>query len=302
MSLRELSVLIAMCLVWGFHFLVIKLAVTEIPPMFYAAIRMTLVAILMARFLRWRPGHMKRVFAAGICLGALNYAFMFTGVKYATASTAAIAMELYVPFATILSVLFLGETVGWKRSAGILLAFAGVAVIALSGDAGGVDARIGFGVGLVAAGAFSEATGAIFVKQSKAFKPFELLAWFSLIGSITLWVLTAIFEDQQLSALSAVSPWFVSGAVLYSALGASIFGHSAYYWLLQRLPVSLVAPSALLTTLTAVFFGVLLLGDPFGPSIIVGGLMTIAGVGFILLRTAAKQDAVAPVTEPEGAP
>jgi len=300
---RELAVLLVMCLVWGFHFVVIKTAVGELPPIFYAAIRMTLVAAVMAAFLRWRPGHMVRVLSGGLCLGAVNYAFMFTGVKIATASTAAVAIELYVPFATILSVLFLGDRVGWRRIVGIGLAFVGVAIIALGKqDDANADTHIALGVGLVAAGAFSEAIGAVLVKQSKAFKPVELLAWFALVGSVGLWVMTFLFETGQAAAYAASDKMFIAGAILYSAIGGSIFGHTAYYWLLQRLPVSVVAPSVLLTTVLAVFFSVLILGDPFGLRMVIGGLMTLAGVGIVLLRSTRKEDVKTPIGEPDLVP
>jgi len=299
LSIRELSIWFAMCLVWGFHFVVIKVAIGELPPMFYAAIRMTLVALLLSRFLRWRPGHMVRVLSAGLCLGAVNYGFMFTGLKYATASTAAIAMELYVPFATILAILFLGDKIGWRSGLGIAFAFAGVAIIALGGhDEAGADVHIPLGIGLVAAGSLAEAIGAILVKQAKAFKPIELLAWFAVVGTVGLWTGTALFETGQSEALAASNKTLIVSAILYSAIGGSIFGHTVYYWLLQRLPVSVVAPSVLLTTVLAIFFGVVLLGDPFGPRMIAGGLMVLAGVGFVLLRRAKKQDIKAEVSEP----
>ncbi len=303
MSARELAVLIAMCTTWGLHFVVIKVAVSELPPICYAAIRMTLVAALMSPFLRWRSGNMIRVMSGGVCLGALNYAFMFSGVKYATASSAAIALELYVPFATILSIVFLKDSLGWRRIAGIVLAFAGVAVIALGRDSEADEgARIALGVGLVASGAFVEATGAILVKQATSFKPHELLAWFSVVGAIGLWLLTSFFENGQSAAFAASNKTTIIGAVLFSALGASVFGHSAYYWLLQRLPVSLVAPSALLTTVMAVIFSILILGDPFGLRMIIGGSMTLLGVGVVLLRTAKNKDIKAPVSEPGNVP
>lgn len=301
MSARELTVLISMCFVWGLHFVVIKTAVSEIPPIFYAAVRMSLVAALLSPFLRWRPGRMARIISGGVCLGALNYAFMFTGVKLATASAAAVAMELYVPFATILSMLFLGDRVGWPRLFGIAFAFAGVAIIALGKpDHAGPDAHIGLGVASVAAGAFSEAIGAVMVKKSTSFKPHEILAWFALVGAVALWLLTAVLETRQIEAVAGSNKLFIGAAVIYSAVGASIFGHTAYYWLLQRLPVSLVSPSMLLTTLLAVMFGVALLGEPFGPRMMIGGAMTLAGVGVVLLRSARKQDKNAVMTEPPG--
>lgn len=283
MNARELSVLVAMSMVWGFHFVVIKTAVGEVPPMFYASLRMALVAALLAPFLRWRKGMMAPVLGAGLCFGALNYAFMFTGLSYAPASAAAIAAELYTPFATIMSVIFLGEVVKWRRISGIALAFAGVAVIALERKGGGD--HVGIGVGLVAMGTIMEAAGSILVKRARNFKPHELLAWFSLIGALVLPVLSATFETGQRAAFAGADKWLLAGAIVYSAVGSSIFGHTAYYWLLQRLPVSQVAPSALLTTLFAVTFSVALLGDPLTLRFVIGGLMALVGVGVILLRT-----------------
>ena len=297
MSARELIILLAMCAVWGFHFVVIKVAVEDAPPIFYAAIRMTVVAITMAAFLKWRPGEMFQVFVAGICLGAANYALLFTGLKYATASEAAIAIELYAPFATILSIFMLQEKVGWRRAIGIAIAFVGVAVIVLgSGDTQQSSSLLG--ISLVACGAFVEAFGAIFVKRSRGFKPHELLAWFAVTGTVILWPLTFLLETGQGDALAQGNLPLLTAAIIYSALGASIFAHSAYYWLLQRLPVSQVAPSGLLTTLIAIAGGVFILGDPLGPSFLIGGALTMIGVGIVLLRGAVQKDPSPATLEP----
>lgn len=295
MSARELSVLLVLCVAWGFHYVVIKTTVAEVPPIFYAALRMTLVAVVLSPFLRWREGRMRNIFLAALCFGALNYSLLFSGLKYATASAAAIANELYVPFATIMSVVLLKERIGWRRITGIALAFAGVAIIALSRGESPAGARIGFGVLLVAVGTFVESFGAVLVKKIDGFKPWELLAWFGVIGAPCLWAITALAEREQFAALAAADRKIVIGAVLYSALVSSIFGHTAYYWLIQRRPVSEVASSTLLTTFLAVAFSILLLGEPLTHVILIGGAMTLAGVGIVVLR--------APAAAPEpGAP
>jgi O-acetylserine/cysteine efflux transporter len=299
-SVREISILILICLIWGFHFVVIKTAVGVMPPMFYAAIRMVLVAAILAPFLKWRKGEMRFILIGGVCLGALNYALMFTGMTFATASAAAIAIELNVPFSTLLAFMFLGDRPGLPRILGIAFAFAGVAVIAVGGDSGGGGEHVGLGVGLVAAGAFAEAVGAVIVKRTTSFKPHELLAWFALVGALALSAMSFVFEQGQFDAFQHSNKLFLAGAILYSALGASLLGHTAYYWLLQRLPISVVAPSVLLTTVFAVFFGVILLGDPFGPRMMIGGLMTLAGVGVVLLRNVKKQAKNDALVTPQG--
>lgn len=286
MNARELIVLIAMCTVWGFHFVVIKTAVGMVPPMFYAAVRMALVAAVLLPWLRWRSGKMKVVLAAGLCYGALNYAFLFTGLRFAPASVGAIAGQLYVPFATILSVIVLGETVRWRRILGIALAFAGVAIITLGRESGDVGEKVGIGVGLFALGAIVEATGSTLVKSAKGFKPYELLAWFAVVGTMALTLGTLTLERGQLEAASAADPWVLAGAVIYSAVLASVFGHTAYYWLLQRLPVSVVAPSGLLTPVMGVTFSLIFLNEALSPSFFVGAVVALSGVAIVLLRSA----------------
>lgn len=284
-----------MCVAWGFHFVVIKTAVVEIPPIIYAALRMSIVAAVLAPFLRWRSGKMGIIIVAALCFGAFNYALVFNGVRLATASASAIANQLYAPFAAVLAVVFLGERIGWRRIAGITLAFAGVAIIAISRDQDVAGARIGIGVGLVAAGTFIEAIGAILVKKATGFKPWELLAWFGLIGAPVLFALSAIFERDQIELLVQSDKRLVVGAILYSALISSVFGHTAYYWLIQRRPISEVTSSSLLTTFCAVMFSVAILGEPFTFAFVIGGIMTLIGVGIIVIR--------APATAPEpGAP
>lgn len=282
---RELIVIGIMSTIWGLHFVVMKVAVEIVPPIFYAAIRMTIVAILMAAFIRWRRGEMKAVFIAGVCFGALNYAFMFTGIKFASASATAVAIELYVPFATILSVVFLHEKIGWRRVFGISLAFSGVALIALGGSGENSETKMGLGVGFVALGAFAEAVGSITVKRIKSFKPHELLAWFAVIGAVVLWPLSFIFEDGQHQAILDADLSLLIATLIYSTIGASIIGHSAYYWLLQRLPVSTVATTTLLTSVIAITSGVLILGDPFGVLFIAGGAAALLGVAIVMIRT-----------------
>jgi O-acetylserine/cysteine efflux transporter len=294
-SARELIILLAMCVIWGFHYVVIKVAIAEIPPIFYAAMRMTIVAACLAPFLRWRPGKMKFVLLAALCFGAFNYVFLFTGVSLASASASAIANQLYVPFAAILSVVFLKEKIGWRRMTGISLAFAGVAIIVSGRDAAPEGVRIGVGVGLVAIATLIEAMGSILVKKTSGFKPWELLAWFGLAGTLCLWPITFLIERNQFEALAASDMKIVVAAILYSALLASVLGHTTYYWLLQRRPVSEVASSSLLTTFLAVSFSILMLGEPLTATIMIGGVMTLIGVGVVVLR--------APATAPEpGAP
>lgn len=294
MLVREFLVLVVICLVWGMHFIVMKLTVNGIAePIFYAALRMSIVALVLLPKLKWHSGQMLIVLSAGLCYGALNYAFMFPALKMTTASAAAVTIELYVPISILLSILVFKDKIGWRRGLGIAFAFAGVVVVATARPDEAMGGQFLLGIGLIVAAAISEAFGAILVKKVQSVGPLELLAWFAVVGSLVLWPLSFALEENQMAAFTGDrrTPFFM--ALAYSVFAVSIIGHASYYWLLQRLPIYIVATGGLMTTVFAVGLSALILKETMSPQLIAGGLMTMVGVGFILLR--GRKSAAAPV-------
>ena len=68
-------------------------------------------------------------------------------------------------------------------------------------------------------------------------------------------------------------------------IGGSFIGHTGYYILLQHYEVSLVGAMLLIGPVIGVLGGVLILGEPFTPLIVVGAAMTLLGVGIVLKRS-----------------
>lgn len=286
MSLRESLVLLMICTIWGLHFVVMRTAIGDIgiPPIFYAAVRMSFVALIMLPFLRWHAGQMRMVLIGGLGFGALNYAFMFPAMGMTTASAAAVAIELYMPFSVLLGVILLGERIkGWSWL-GIGLALFGVVIIGLSGNNEAAGPLFGLGIALIACGALSEACGAIAVKRTRNIKPSELVAWFAIVGTVVLWPLTLVLEAGQTTVFAPDIRWKFVAALAYSVLLVSILAHGSYYWLLTRLPIQVVTPSGLLTTVIGVAGGLLILKEPISAGLMVGIAITLLGVAIVIWR------------------
>jgi len=290
MSLREFTVLMMVCTIWGLHFVVMKFTVVEmgVPPLFYAALRVSVLALILLPFLRWHRGQMKAVLIGGLGFGAFNYAFMFPAMQLTTASAAAVTIELYMPFSIILSVLILGERIGPWRITGSALAFIGVVLIGLGTPSEAAGQGFALGIAFMACAAMSEAVGAISVKSVKSVNPVQLLAWFGIVGSVVLWPLSLIFEDTQLSAFAPETRVNFGLALVYSVLLVSLLAHGSYYWLLQRLPIHTVAPSGLMTTVIGVAAGVLILKETLTAILLVGAITTMSGIAIILWRNRAQ--------------
>lgn len=285
MSRRDLALMFGVCFIWASHFLVAKTALAFTPALFYGAMRMGLVALLLAPLLQFHGGRMRLVLTAGLCLGFVNFALFFTGLQLTSASSAAIAIQLSVPFATILSFLFLGEDIGWRRVTGIVLSFAGVTLLSFDP----AEARLDIGAVLVGAAAMTEAVGAIAVRKLSGVPPLRVQAWVSFIGATGLLCATLLVETGQVAAMFSNPPVFV-GCLLYSSIGASLIAHTTYYRLLQRWPVSEVAPFILLVPVMALIMGVLFMGDRITGLMALGGLMTFIGVAIILRRAAKRAE------------
>lgn len=292
MSLREFSVLLMVCTIWGLHFTVLRFAMGDmnVRPIFYAALRIVCLTIVLLPWLRWHKGQMKFILLGGLGFGALNYAFMFPALELTTASAASIAIELYMPFSILLSVIFLKERLGIWRSLGASLAFIGVVIIGLGAPDEAAGKGFVLGIILMACAAMSEAVGAISVKSVKAVKPIELLAWFGLVGACVLSPLTLILETDQFRVFQPDLLIRFGLCLAYSVILVSLIAHGSYYWLLQRLPLSVVAPSGLLTTVIGVMGGTLILSEDLTPTLVIGGLVTLSGIALILWRNRKKEN------------
>ncbi len=267
-------------LFFGFNLVASKYGMAELPPFTFTAFRFALVALVLCAALRVRRGQMRAVAIVGVTLGFLHFGLAYTGLSLAgDAATMAIAFQLTVPFVTLLSMVFLGERVGWRRGSGLVLAFAGIVVM-------GFDPRVfdyRDALVYVALGCLSAAIGTLVMKRLRGVGVFELQAWIAVLSAPVLAFCALLAEPMTLAQLGSVSA-LTWGAVVFSALATSIVGHGGFYFLIQRHDVSLIAPLTLFSTVFAVLFGVWLLGDVITARIALGGALTLVGVLVLVLR------------------
>jgi O-acetylserine/cysteine efflux transporter len=278
---RDLFLLVGITFIWGFNVITSKIGLDEIPPVLFTFLRFLIVALVLTPFLRVERGQMSAMVVAALLSGALHFALNFAALRRATSvSSVAIAGQLGVPFATLLSVALLGETVRWRRWTGIGLSFVGIAIM-------GFDPQIGDrweSLALVVASAFLGALGLIAVKKLRGFNPVELLAWTAWISLPVLLLSALRVEQPDFQQLLTDVTWKGWSSLAFAAVGASLVAHTGYFHLVQRYPVTSVAPLTTLSPVFAVVLGVLLLGDHLTARILLGGACTLLGVLIITLR------------------
>ena len=104
------------------------------------------------------------------------------------------------------------------------------------------------------------------------------------IGLPMLLLTTLRVEEPDFMQLFHDVTWKGWSALAFAAIGASLIAHTGYFHLVQRYPVTSVAPLTTLSPVFSVIFGVTLLGDPLSTQILLGGACTLVGVVIITVR------------------
>src|SRR4029079_1824653 len=231
---RDLALLVFMNLIWGLNLISSKIGVGQFPPIFFTALRFGSLALFLVPMLKVHRGQMVNLFAAAMLTGPAAFALLFAGI-YLTedAATVAVATQMSVPFATLMSVMFLGETIRWRRIMGIVLAFAGIVIISF-------DPRVFAyweGLALVVCSSFVSSLGLIFLKRLKGISPLELQSWIALAGGAILLALSLALEAGSMTAVRN-APWEGWGALIFTTVMSSLIAHTAWYYLVSRYPVT----------------------------------------------------------------
>ena len=106
-------------------------------------------------------------------MGTLHFALIYIGTGLSNASIMAIVDQLYVPFAALLAMLWLGERVGWLRWTGIAVAFAGMAVFSLEKNV----ALHWVGVLVLTGDGITMAIGSVLFRKLAGVSPWVMQSW-----------------------------------------------------------------------------------------------------------------------------
>ena len=285
MPVRDIGLVLLICLAWALNFLTSALAMREIPPFLFTALRFALLAVPLVFFLkRPAPGQWLRLVAVALCIGVLHFGLSFSALRLAgDLSSPAIVMQSYIPMTALLAWWVLGERFAWRTGIAIAVSFAGVLVLGF--DPLVLDQPMSLVLMLISA-AFL-AIGTVLMKGLRGLDVFSQQGWTAVFSVLPLLAISAVIEPGAVTQLPAVS-WVAWAGALYAAFVSSLLGHGLYYVLVQRHPVAQVTPWLLLVPVLAVGLGIVFWGDRPGARLWFGGAMVLGGVLIIALRAIAR--------------
>jgi O-acetylserine/cysteine efflux transporter len=285
MPARDIALVLLICIAWAFNFLTSALAMREIPPFLFTALRFALLAVPLVFLLkRPAPGQWPRLIAIALCVGVLHFGLSFSALKLAgDLSSPAIVMQSYIPMTALLAWWVLGERFAWRTGLAIAVSFAGVLVLGF--DPLVLDQPASLLLMLVAAALL--AIGTVLMKGLRGMDVFSQQGWTAVMSVLPLLAISAWLEPGAIAQLPQAS-WVAWAGALYAAFLSSLLGHGLYYVLVQRHPVAQVTPWLLLVPVLAVALGIVFWGDRPGPRLWIGGAMVLGGVLIVALRAIAK--------------
>ncbi|WP_050419036.1 DMT family transporter [Bradyrhizobium tropiciagri] len=284
MSAIQMVCAVAVPLLWGYQFVIIKMGITEFPPFFFLALRFLATALLLIPLVKKPTREQLRPIAAiSFFLGGLNFGLFYVGLGLGSGSMTAVAYLLSTPFTVLLAWPLLAERPSLTTLSGVVLAFAGVLVLRAEP---GLSAN-GLPLLLVVGAAFAFAVSNVLTKRYGPFDPLMLMGWSSLFTVPQVMLMSLLLEYGQLASLVAADErgWL---ALAYTIFIGGIVGFGLWFWLIARCSMARVAPFGLLLPVFALMSSALFLGEPMTPKLIVGALLAISGVALTQFGPSAR--------------
>ena len=277
MPLKDwLAALVIVC-AWGINFVVIKLALGEIPPLLLGVLRFTFVAFPAVFFVKKPNLPWRTIVAYGLTISFGQFVFLFTAMHVGMpAGLASLVLQAQVFFTVLIAALFLGEGVQRHNILGMAVAVLGLVLIE-QGAAAGSMTMLGFALTLLAA--LSWGCGNIVAKVAGKVDVVGLVIWGALIPPLPFLGLSWWLEGPQAIQASLMGITHVGvAAVAYLALIGTVVGYILWGRLLTRHPARKVAPLTLLVPVIGLISASLFLDEHLQVVQWLGGAIVMLGL------------------------
>lgn len=280
---------ITVCLLWGTTYLGIRVALETIPPSLVGGIRYVIAGAVLALALRLRGERLpSRAAWPGIALLGFLMIVLGNGAviwaeQWVPSGIAAVVVASSPFWMSGIESLFPdGERLSARLLLGLTIGFAGIVTLVwpdiMAGGASGRQFMLGMVALQIACIGWS--LGSAYGKrQSRAENALGTSALQMLFGGAMMMAVGTVRNDWADLTFTTRS----AGALMYLTVFGSIVGYSAYVYALKHLPVSTVSLYAYVNPVIAITLGSLLLGEPFGPRVMVGSALVLLGIAVVRL-------------------
>lgn len=274
-----------LALIWGCNWPVLKIGVTEVPPLTFRTITLLFAALGMLAVSRLSGDSIRvprELWGKVAALAFFNIAgwngLVLFGVQQLPAGRSAIISYTMPIWTVLFSLPLLNEPLSGRKIAGLVLGTIGMAL--LLGDDIRHLQRAPTAALLIVGAAMSWALGTVLLRKWRVPLPQNTLSgWMMLAGWLPLAIAAPFFAPFPDTFSDRA--WF---AILYNIFLAGTIAHWAWYTLARTLPVAVSSMSSLPVPIVGVFSGMLVLGERPGVAEWAALVFVIAAM-YLVLRT-----------------
>ncbi len=267
-----------MAFFWSGTFVAMPVALAEMPPILFTALRFSVVVPLV--FFIGRQGIPWRlIWRIGFVLCVLAFTLAHVGIWFGTPpGLSSLLMQTQAVFTAIFAWTRLGLAPSGPQRAGLLVAVAGLVAAGWS-QLGAVDSLVGIGFILLSAACLG--WNNIELRLAKNVDMNRLSIYCCLVAPPPLLLLSFCTESGQIAALANISPAAVV-SVLYMGLIASVASYAIWGRLLLRNPPTKIAPFSLLVPVFGFTWAYLFFGETFTTEKFIATVLMFVGLLLIV--------------------
>jgi drug/metabolite transporter (DMT)-like permease len=269
-----------MCLIWSSTWMVIKVGLRGAPPLTSVAVRMAIASLLVAIILRVRGVVIPRdtrFVRLGVFLGVfhivLPYSLVYYGEQHIDSGLAAVIYAILPLLVAILARVALASPLTARKLVGIAVGIAGVGVI--FSDSLRIGREQALGTLAVVGSVTASAVGSVATKKwgHGYHAVASLLLPFATATLVTA-ILALAFERADPRSFDATT-W---ASIVYLAVAGSVVAFALFFWVLQRMDVTLVSYQTFIIPVLAVLLGNVALGEQISVRVGIGAAFILTGI------------------------
>jgi drug/metabolite transporter (DMT)-like permease len=283
---------VAVCLglvwvLWGSVYLAIRLVVDEVDPFQAMAQRFLLAGLILTAILLARRGwaglrvtrrQLGPLVLTGLLLLGLGNGFQALAQVRGLPSGVAALIVAAVPAWAVLLRSARGDRPSPATLLGVAVGFAGLGVLVVLGRGLGGSMPL-VGVALCVGSSLAWALGSYLQGEVELPDDVFTIAAYQQLVAAACSVVLATATRERFSVDYSVRGWL---ALAYLVVACSIVAFLAFAWLLTHVPLSLTSTHAYVNPVVAVVLGWLVLAEPIGLPVLLGGGIVVGAVVLIV--------------------
>ena len=256
----HLLLALAIVAVWGTNFVVIKLSLAAFPPFLFAALRYTFAFLPLVFFVPRPKTSWVNLCIYGLAVGVGQFGILYFAIDgRISPGLASLVIQTQVFFTIGFAMFFAKERLRTYQMLAVLVAMTGLGIIALHTDA----TTTFLGLALVVFTGFSWGVANTVSRRAGSINMLAYVVWASAFAIPPLFAISFLFEGgwEHMNTSLTSAPVGAWAGVLWQSWGNTIFGYSAWAWLLSKHPAAVVAPAPLLVPIFGMGAAAYFLGE-----------------------------------------